>query len=183
MKIKGKVVQAAFLGGVLLTGAGCASRATIETQMKALCEQHKYQGARNLDVTIDKIFLKQDLIKNMVNPDEIAYRRGQLDIAVNDYVAKSDYTGARNYIWDYQFDSVPEVSNDVKTYGNQLLTQKVNATQFQKIGAHFAPESAGVLGSESIYRGAQILGEVIGREGLRQCPGRLFGRHSAVALE
>jgi hypothetical protein len=131
MKIAGKVVQAAFLGGVLLTGAGCVTRGTIKKQMTNLCEQHKYQDARNFDVDVDKIFFKNDLIENVVNPHEIAYRHSQLDSAVNGYVAKNNYTGARNYIWDYQFDSVQEVSDDVKAYGYQLLTQTVNVSQFQ----------------------------------------------------
>ncbi len=134
MKIAGKVVQAAFLGGVLLTGAGCVTQKTVRARMNDLCDQHKFQEARNLEVSptdLNMLLFRNKLIQEEVNPEEIAFHHGQLDSAVNGYVAKHNYTGARNYIWDYQFDSVEEVVTDVKEYGHKLLTETVNVSQFQ----------------------------------------------------
>lgn len=150
MKTTGiRIAAQAALAFAALALAGCSTTkfqpSAVRARMQTLCEQHKYEEARQLEVKTypaghpkavagqrsPEEIAKADLIDSLVNPAEAAYTAARiraLEAQVDEALSRHDDKAARQAIYDYGITPTSQRTVDAVVYlaKNAFLNSRVN---------------------------------------------------------
>lgn len=140
-------IRIAVLAALALLLAGCSTTkfhpGAVRTRMTELCQQHKYQEARDLEVKAypagdpnagrpsPEETVKEELIGSLVNPSETAWTAARiraLESQVDDALSRHDDEAARQAIYGYGITPTRQRAVDAVVYlaKNAYLNSRVN---------------------------------------------------------
>lgn len=128
--------------GAAVIFAGCASAPDrVRREMQAYTDKRQYDAARAVKAKhnpggipqTDEEAVKEEMIRDVVNPAEIKDITSRLQSQVAGFVRESKFDAARDVVWSPIPDRVPEVDEAVQKLKDKLLREEINRTQFIKV--------------------------------------------------
>lgn len=138
-----RITQAAAFAVLLsVLAGGCASEPDrIRREIREYTARNEFAKARDVKAKhnpggipkTEEERVKEELIRDEVNPAEIKYLSDRLSGQVEGCISGSRFDEARNAIWKPIPDLVPEVEKEVDGLKDRLLRERVNRTQFVQL--------------------------------------------------
>ena len=125
---------------LLVLASGCASMdpARVRREMQKFTDARQFDAARAVKAKpnpggmtkSEEEKVKEQMIRDVVDPSEIRYRTGEDSRKVGEFVSARKYDDARDLLWAPLPSLVPAVRKPVVENRERLLHENVNRTQF-----------------------------------------------------
>lgn len=167
-----------------LFAAGCASEPDrIRREMQMLTNQRRFDDARAVKVKhnpggipkTEEETVKEEMIRDVVNPKQIEFLEGQLKGSVEKFVQNREFDNARDAVWKPIPNLVPEVEKPVSELRDKLLRERINRTQFIQLTNNMAKAVAGAVARKDFAAARKAINDVR--------PVRVYAGDIAATLE